>query len=186
MTNAYVALLRGINVGGKNIISMADLAQWFNDAGYQDVQTYIQSGNVVFRPPDLHDAEGAKLEAELEEAISAALQKPIMVVVRSRAEIEEVVAAAPQSHGDEGRRSDVIFLKHPERAAQIFQQFPALQEGVDEAHLGSGVIYFSRLAAQASKSRLSRIVGTAVYREMTIRNWRTTNRLLQMLSRSGE
>src|SRR5690625_6980368 len=178
---SYVALLRGINVGGKNIIPMAVLAQCFTAAGYRDVRTYSQSGNVSFRHDPAPGNGVAALEAELEALLEATLQKSVMVVVRTHAQLREIVAAAPTTHGTPEHRSDVIFLKYPHRTEEVFSQFPPLRAGVDEAKIGDGVIYFSRLVAQASKSRLNRVVGMAIYQEMTIRNWRTTTRLLKLL-----
>ena len=89
---AYVALLRGINVGGKNPISMQTLADCFRDAGYEEVQTHLQSGNVLF-------ASGARSGARLEQALERMLQQrfdtAIPTIVRSRDELRATVAAAP-------------------------------------------------------------------------------------------
>src|SRR5690625_755079 len=91
---SYVALLRGINVGGKNIIPMAELAQCFTAAGYRDVRTYIQSGNVLFRHDPAPGNGVAALEAELEALLEATLQTSVMVVVRTHAQLREIVVAA--------------------------------------------------------------------------------------------
>jgi uncharacterized protein (DUF1697 family) len=174
----YVALLRGINVGGKNLIGMTDLAACFRDAEYRDVRTYIQSGNVLFTAdrvatPDLEDA----VEKMLEERFKL----PILVVIRSRDELAATIAAAPANHGSEELRSDVFFLKHPLTAEATAAQLPELREGVDSVALGPGAIYFSRVAKQASKTRITRLLSMPVYRQMTVRNWRTTTRLLELL-----
>jgi uncharacterized protein (DUF1697 family) len=173
-----VALLRGINVGGKNLISMADLAACFRDAGYRDVRTYIQSGNVVFTADP---ATGAALEVAVERMLEERFEIPILVVVRSRDELAATIAGAPADHGSDELRSDVFFLKDPRTADATFAALPELREGVDSVALGPGAIYFSRLAAQAAKTRMTRLIGTPIYRQMTVRNWRTTTRLLQML-----
>ena len=173
-----VALLRGINVGGKNLISMADLAACFRDAGFQDVRTYIQSGNVVFTADP---ATGAELEDAVERMLEKRFEIPVLVVVRSRDELAATVAGAPANHGSDELRSDVFFLKDPVTADVTFAALPELREGVDSVALGPGAIYFSRLAAQAAKTRMTRLIGTPIYRQMTVRNWRTTTRLLQML-----
>src|SRR5690625_4784604 len=152
---------------------MSDLAKCFTGAGYRDVRTYIQSGNVVFGHSGPSEGGTAALESQLETMLELTLQKQILVVGRSREQMRAIVAAAPASHGSDERRSDVIFLKHPNRTREIFDQFPPIREGVDETELGEGVTYFSRLAAQASKSRLNKIIGRPFYKEMTIRNWRT-------------
>ena len=173
-----VALLRGINVGGKNLISMADLAACFRDAGYQDVRTYIQSGNVVFTADP---ATGREVEDAVERMLEKRFEIPILVVIRSRDELAATIAGAPANHGSDELRSDVFFLKDPLTAEATFAALPELREGVDAVALGPGAIYFTRLAAQAAKTRMTRLIGTPIYRQMTVRNWRTTTRLLQML-----
>ena len=173
-----VALLRGINVGGRNLIGMPDLAACFRDAGYQDVRTYIQSGNVLFTA---NLAAGAKLEEAVERMLEGRFKIPILVVVRSRDELAATIAAAPANHGSEELRSDVFFLKHPLTAEATYAELPELREGVDSVALGPGAIYFSRVAAQASRTRITRLMSMPVYRQMTVRNWRTTTRLLEML-----
>ena len=175
---SYVALLRGINVGGRNLVGMADLAACFRDAGYLDVRTYIQSGNVLFAA---NRAAGAKIEVAVERILEERFGVPILVVVRSRDELAATIAAAPANHGSEELRSDVFFLKHPTRAGATYAELPALREGVDSVALGPGAIYFSRVAAQASRTRMTRLMSMPVYRQITIRNWRTTTRLLKML-----
>lgn len=175
---SHVALLRGINVGGNNLIRMPALAECFRDVGYADVRTYIQSGNVLFGTAP---ATGAELEAAIERILAERFGLPILVVVRSRDELAATIAAAPTSHGAEDLRSDVIFLKHPLTAEEVYPQLPQPREGVDSVALGPGAIYFSRVAAQATKSRMNRILSLPAYRQMTIRNWRTTTRLLEML-----
>jgi len=177
-----VALLRGINVGGKNLISMADLAACFRDAGYQDVRTYIQSGNVVFTADP---ATGREVEDAVERMLEKRFEIPILVVIRSRDELAATIAGAPANHGSDELRSDVFFLKDPLAAEAAFAALPELREGVDAVALGPGAIYFSRLAAQAAKTRMTRLIGTPIYRQMTVRNWRTTTRLLQLLDGSA-
>ena len=75
----------------------------------------------------------------------------------------------------------MFFLKHPLTAEATAAQLPELREGVDSVALGPGAIYFSRVAKQASKTRITRLLSMPVYRQMTVRNWRTTTRLLEML-----
>lgn len=174
----YVALLRGINVGGRNKISMADLRKIFDDAGFGNVSTYIQSGNVAF------ESGGARatLESEIEALLTERLESPPVVVVRTHRQLRRVVVDAPVEFVDRAQdhHRDVIFLKAPlteERAMSVIR----LQEGVDEAWTGPGVLYFSRLIAEKTRSRMSRIVGTPEYQLMTIRNWATTSHMLTVL-----
>jgi uncharacterized protein (DUF1697 family) len=175
---AYVALLRGLNVGGRNLVGMADLAACFDDAGYADVRTYIQSGNVLFTT----DAtDGPALETTIERMLEARFEKPIPAVIRSRDQLAAIVAAAPPDHGSKALRSDVLFLKHPLDSDEVLAQMPELREGVDAVAAGPGVVYFSRVAARATETRFARFMGMPVFRQITMRNWRTTTRLLEML-----
>jgi uncharacterized protein (DUF1697 family) len=178
MMPTFVALLRGINVGGKNLIRMPDLAACFRDDGYRDVRTYIQSGNVLFGAD--HTA-GREIESAVERTLEQRFEMPILVVIRSRDELAETITAAPADHGSADLRSEVIFLKHPLSAEEAYAQLPELRAGVDSVALGPGAIYFSRVAAQASKTRITRLMALPVYQQMTIRSWRTTTRLLEML-----
>ena len=176
----YVALLRGINVGGKNIVRMADLRAAFEDAGYTAVSTYIQSGNVLFES----DGPSASLEHDIETMLESTFGLPLVVVVRSHRQLRNVVTRAPDGFGAAPgiHHSDVIFLKAPLTSRQAMRVVE-LRDGVDQAWPGTGVLYFSRLSERLSQSRMSRIVSTPQYQRMTIRNWRTTTRLLDLLDR---
>ena len=174
----YVALLRGINVGGKNPVPMAELRDALTHAGFDAVRTYIQSGNVLFRSA----AEASGLETRLETVITERFGFPVPVVVRSLRRLRAVVAKAPAGFGTQPDRyhSDVVFLKAPLTATAALRVVE-LREGVDQAWPGPGVVYFARLSARRTQSRLSRIMSTPEYRRMTIRNWATTTTLLTLL-----
>jgi uncharacterized protein (DUF1697 family) len=184
MLEWYVALLRGINVGGKNLIRMPDLAACFSAQGLADVRTYIQSGNVLFRtPPAGPDRSQAALELLLGAALSAEFHYEASLTLRSAAQMRTIVAQAPAGFGSqpEAYRYDVIYLISPLSAADALAQV-SLREGVDQAFAGEQELYFSRLISRASQSRLSRIVNQPVYQYMTIRNWNTTTRLLELMA----
>ena len=175
----YVALIRGINVGGNNMIRMPALKACFEEQGLRDVTTYIQSGNVVFASPK----RAPEIARGLEAAIAATFGCQTSVMLRSQKEMEAIVVRAPGGFGKqpEKYRYDVIFL-HDSLTPEAAIEKVATKPGVDQARAGKGVLYFSRLTAKASESRLSRLVSLPIYKSMTIRNWRTTTTLLQMLS----
>ncbi len=177
---SYVALLRGINVGGKNKIAMADLRACFEALGFADVRTYIQSGNVLFATGE---AARERLVARLEAALSETFDYEARLALRSHEELAAIVAGAPRGFGGEPDlyRYNVIFLKGPLTAAEAMKHV-SVREGVDEVHAGNGVLYHARLTSRATQSRMSRLTSTPIYREITIRNWRTTTRLLAMLA----
>ena len=174
----YLALLRGINVGGRNPVAMTDLRAALEGAAYGDVRTYIQSGNVLFTT----SARAPSLEADVERVLEERFGIPIVVVVRSHAQVRNLVTAAPEGFGTEPDRyhSDAVFLKAPLRAAAVMG-FLELRDGVDRAWPGRGVVYFQRLSAERTRSRMSRIVARPEYQQMTIRSWSTTTKLLAML-----
>jgi uncharacterized protein (DUF1697 family) len=176
--NRYLALLRGINVGGKNLIAMADLRSAFVTAGFDDVSTYIASGNVLFRT----ERPGASLQDEIEGMLRKRFGIPLVVVVRSHRQLRAVVAKAPADFlaltGTHHR--DAVFLRSPLTSPQAMKVV-RLRDGVDQAWAGAGVVYFARLSAERQRSLMSKIVGTPAYQLMTIRSWSTTTRLLTLL-----
>ena len=174
----YVALLRGINVGGRNPVAMADLRAAFEAEGYDAVSTYIQSGNVLFES----DAPSDSLENELEAMLERRFGIPLVVVVRSHRQLRNVVDKAPDGFGaaPDTYHSDVIFLKAPLSSRQAMRVVE-LRDGRRPGLAGSGVLYFARLSARRTQSRMSRIVGTPEYQQMTIRSWTTTTKLLGLL-----
>jgi uncharacterized protein (DUF1697 family) len=176
---SYVALLRGINVGGKNLIRMPALKACFEANGFEDVVTYIQSGNVLFSAPATPAAE---LTRRIEAMLAGAFDYVPTVVVRNRKQMRAIVDRAPKGFGSEPTkyRYDVIFLKEPLTARAAIRHVPT-NPAVDRGHAGTGVLYFSRLEAKATSSRLNRIVGSPIYPSVTIRNWNTTTKLLSMM-----
>ena len=181
--NQYVALLRGINVGGKNLIKMTELKTSFEALGFENVSTYIQSGNVIF---SADRSARTRLTSQVEEALSKTFNFKSRVVLRSYKEMKNIVAQAPKGFGSDPAtyRYDVIFLKEPLTAARAMQSVTT-KEGVDQAFAGKGVLYFSRLISKASQSHLTRIISMPVYQSMTIRNWNTTTKLLKLMDAAG-
>lgn len=173
----YLALLRGINVGGGNIIKMTDLKACFEKSKLENVATYIQSGNVLF---ETAETDRAKLVRKLEQALSKTFSPyQARIVVCSHAQLKRVAREAPKGFGSQPQtyRYDVIYLREPLTASEAMRHV-SLKPGVDEGFVGPDVLYFSRLTARASQSHLTRIMGLPVYQDMTIRNWNTTTKLL--------
>ena len=173
----YVALLRGINVGGKNLVRMADLRVAVEEMGLADVATYIQSGNLLFSAPrQRRDDLAARIESELTGRFGLE-QK---VVLLTEAQLRGVVEGAPRGFGAESDKCDVIFVRKPLTVKRAFGVLE-MREGVDRAWAGKDVLYFARLAARASSSRLSKVVMLPEYKNMTIRSWSTTKKLLALM-----
>ena len=180
----YVALLRGINVGGRNTIKMTELRACFEEMGFAGVSSYIQSGNVLFRTPQ---RGGVTLSAKIEDALSKRFGFELRAVVVSRRQLLATVDRAPAGFGRAPYRYryDVIFLRKPLRSAEALEGWQPKQ-GVDEARAGSGVVYVSRLKSKAAQSSLTKIIQLPTYQNMTIRNWNTTTKLLALMTTESD
>ena len=178
--NTYALLIRGINVGGKNKVPMAELKRYLEEQGCQSVTTYIQSGNVIVQSKLGAKALGPAIEAMLIEKFK--LDSPVIkVLVLTREQLQAIIANKPKGFGEQPQKyySDAVFLMGID-AAQALAVFDP-REGIDVIWPGEGVIYSQRLGSLRAKSRLSKIVGTPAYKFMTIRNWNTTTKLLELL-----
>ena len=171
MNYKYIALLRGINVGGKNIIKMADLKSSFASLGFKDVTTYIQSGNVVFTT-EIDDK--IRLVNLIEEKLSVDFQYKSVVVVIDHIQLKDIVTGAPDGFGkaDEDIRFDVIFIRPPVSADEIMAKMK-LKETPDRLYAGQGVIYHFRTPAKSTQNYL-------IEKNITVRNWNTTLKLLEL------
>jgi len=178
----YLALLRGINVGGNNIIKMADLKACFESMGFTDVITYIQSGNVIFKSDEQNKA---KLTEKIENILSERFSYKSLLVLITHNQLEKVIKQAPEDFGSnpDEYKYDALFLKEPftsEEAIRIVK----IREGVDFATHGEGVLYFRRLFLKAGQSYLTKIISEPVYKSITIRNWNTTSKLFELMNKT--
>jgi uncharacterized protein (DUF1697 family) len=180
-TIQYLALLRGINVGGNNIIKMTHLKECFENMGFTDVTTYIQSGNVIFKSADPHKD---KLLSKIETELSGRFDYKSKIVLITQKQLHTVINNAPQDFGKDPDmyRYDVLFLKEPLSSDEAMKSIRE-REGVDKAYAGRDVIYFSRFISKAGQSYLNKLISLAIYKNMTIRNWNTTSKLFVLMSR---
>lgn len=181
MLTTYVVLLRGINVGGKNKVPMADLKNCLVQLGFIDVITYIASGNVILK--STQSAE--RVKSQIEKALPAKFKldsELIKVLVLTPNQLEAIIAKKPKDFGDypEKYYSDVIFLLDigADEALKVFDP----RAGVDMIWQGDSVIYSQRLSTKRTQSRLSKIAMSPLYKSMTIRSWNTTTKLLMLLN----
>ena len=177
----YVVLLRGVNVGGKNKVPMAQLRESLEAAGYGAVSTYIASGNVILES----DKQPKEIQAEIEQLLPRVFDldsELVKALVLTRDQLKAIVDGKPDGFGErpDTYHSDAVFLidVDMQHAMAVFDP----REGVDRIWSGEGVVYSQRLSAERTKSRLSKIIGTPVYKSMTIRSWNTTVKLLELLS----
>ncbi len=182
--NTYVILLRGINVGGKNSVPMADLRKCLEEKGFTNVLTYIASGNVILKSDKSANDIRIQMEGFLPEKFKLD-DGFIKVLVLTRKQFQAIIDDKPKGFGEQPEKyhSDAIFLMGID-SAQVMPAFNPREE-VDQVWAGNGVIYSQRLSSQRTKSRLNKIMETPFYKSMTIRNWNTTTKLLEILKKNG-
>ena len=144
----YIAFLRAINVGG-HVVKMDTLRGLFKDIGFTYVETFIQSGNVIFCS---HEPDPARLTKLLEDSLSKSFDYESRLVLRSYEEMKQIVRKAPRGFGSEPSlyRYDVIFLREPLSGAELIKALRP-KEGVDKASAGRSVAYISRSIERASQ-----------------------------------
>jgi len=179
MKNKYLTLIRGINVGGNNLIKMTDLKEYLESLGFSDVVTYIQSGNVIFKS---ENSDIPDLTNTIESGLSKRFSFDCKIVIVTFGQMEVVVSEAPKGFGEmpDEYRYDVLFLKSPLTPKDAMKDLK-IREGIDAVYEGKSVLYFSRLISKAGQSYMNKIITLPVYKLMTIRNWNTTTKLLNLM-----
>jgi uncharacterized protein (DUF1697 family) len=172
----YIALFRGINVGGKNVLPMKELAALLEDLGAQGAQTYIQSGNAVFRSKE---GDAARLSSRISAEIKKRRGFEPHVLLLERADLERAVQANPfpEAEADPAALHVGFLAAIPERPD--LGKLEGLKKDRERFHLAGQVFYLhapegvgrSKLAASAEK-----LLGVP----MTDRNWRTVCKLWEM------
>jgi uncharacterized protein (DUF1697 family) len=181
--NKYLVLSRGINVGGNNIIKMDELKKLFEEAGFTNVLTYIQSGNIIF---DDFEKDKIKLAEKIENVLYKKMENKITIALLTFSEIKKVINKKPEGFGEEKDKYkyDVIFLIEPLKTKEAVKEIKT-REGVDEMYEGEKVIYIRRLIEELSKSHFPKIAETVIYKNITVRNWNTTKELYELLNKNN-
>ena len=172
----YVALLRGINVGGKNILPMKELIATLEGLGLKKVQTYIQSGNVVFQSKTNSPRE---LIHEIETAIGRSHGFTPPVFVLSVEELRHAIACNPFPEGENDPKSlHLFFLDSPPGNADI-QRLENLQSASEKFEL-IGTVFYLHAPNGTGRSKLAANVEKSLGVKLTARNWRSANKILSM------
>jgi uncharacterized protein (DUF1697 family) len=177
-----VALLRGINLGPNRRVPMADLREHLRSAGFEDVRTYVQSGNIVLSS----DLSPRQLEAQLARLLSERFGLDVPVVARTRDELAAVVDANPLGHvADNPKRYQVSFLSKPLDEATVERlQAAAVQS---EALVIDGREVYAWHPAGVARSKLwNALAGQGLGVTATARNWTTVTTLLAMADEDGQ
>lgn len=179
----YVALLRGINVGGNNPVEMKKLKTSFELIGFRNVVTYINSGNIVFEEK-LQNRDVIAQKAE--EAIKRDFQLDVKVLIRDYNEFETICTALPSGWvKNERMRTDVMFLWEKYDSPEVLEKLKI--SPVDNVIYVPGAVLWNVEGKDYSKSSMVKLVGTDLYRNITIRNVNTVRKIFQIMSdiRSG-
>lgn len=167
----YIALLRGVNVGGNNKLPMPALKAAFIRAGFSDAATYINSGNVVFSGPE---TDLVSLAERCQAIIRDEFRLDIAVCIVAAEELRAALAHAPPWwNADPEAKHNAIFVIPPATAEDIFAQVGAIKPEYERVDFYGRVIFWTAPLRTFSKTRWSKIVGTAAYRSVTIRNANT-------------
>jgi uncharacterized protein (DUF1697 family) len=178
----YVALLRGVNVGGNNLIPMSELDECFRALGYRDVGSYINTGNVIFRAPP---TDARELAATIEETLGGRFPQRIRTLIRDldqmHALVEEIDRTWP-SPADEKR--NVIFLApeidsdsvldglHPKPDMEVVRYLP-------------GTLLWSAKKQYLTRSQMLKLNRLPIYQGMTVRSPGTTRRIYELMVRAA-
>ena len=174
----FLALLRGINVGGKNVIAKDDLRKCFEGLGFTNVRTYIQSGNILFVSENGRDKE---LTALIERGLSKRFSYEAQAVVLSHRRYKSAIKAAPDNWGkDDAQKHNALFTLSSITPKRVLAQLPSPKTGIETITTGPGVIFWSVSKKQLTKTTLMKLAKEPVYQQMTIRNHNTAFKLLEL------
>jgi len=178
----YVALLRGINVGGNHPVPKAQFKMVLEDLGFEDVVIYINSGNAVFSSSKEPNA------ADVQAALEAHFGFEIPTLILSGEKIRAIAAAIPPDWTNDapkpdksGQKSDVLYLFDDVNSPDILEKLGHKPEIQTMIYL-DGAVLANITRANQSKYSLLRIMGTPLYRQMTIRNITTAKKLAELAS----
>lgn len=180
----YIALLRGINVGGNAMVRMADLKICFEGLGFRGITTYINSGNVIFSSSEMStDVLTKKIEAAIEKQFGL----KVLTLVLDGKRYRKIVEEAPKDWGArDDWRHNALFLLPPYDIDKIIDSLGVLKPDIETLVAGDGVLYLSTSVEFYSRTIIAKLVSNPVYKRMTIRNYNTTTKLLKLLEQASE
>lgn len=174
----YVALLRGINVGGNNKIEMAKLKLAFEALGFTQVKTYINSGNIIFAT-DIND--GTQIVLKIEDAIQKEFRLKIPVVIRSFEQIQSTCNAIPDSWvNDSTMKCDVLFLWNEVDKESAIDDITVKRELVDLKYT-PGAIMWRIDKDNVTRGGIDKFISSSIYKKITIRNCNTVRKLRSLM-----
>ncbi|MBS2015445.1 MAG: DUF1697 domain-containing protein [Deltaproteobacteria bacterium] len=177
--STYVALLRGINVGGNNVIPMKALKVTFEELKLTNVKTYIASGNVLFQcaPVDCR-----KLEKKIEGALRNAHAYDARVVLKTKDELLSIAHAMPRAwkKQDPAVRYNVCFLRHEIDDPKILEELSP-KKGIEQLSYTPGALFWSAHRDDLTRTAMVKLSSHRLYKDMTVRNANTARKLAELL-----
>ncbi len=174
----YIALLRGINIGGRNIILKDDLRDCFESLGCQGVRTYIQSGNVLFRSK-MTDPEA--LTAVIEKGLSARFAYEATVALLSMDQYQAAVLSAPVEWGKIAARNHyAAFTLDCICPQKVLESLPAPKRRIEQVSAGRYALFWSVSKTMQSKATISKLAAAPMYQKLTMRTHNTVYKLLDL------
>jgi uncharacterized protein (DUF1697 family) len=171
----YVALLRGINVGGNKKVEMKKLKTVFEQHDCTDVSTYINSGNVIFAS----SLSKAKLMERVSKWIEDAFGFEVATLVKTQQEMKEIAAAIPQDwRNDELHQSYVAYLFPAIDSPSVIDDLPFIKDYVDLRYV-HGAFIWNVDRANYNKSHANKLIGHRLYKDITMRNVNTARYLAE-------
>lgn len=182
-TNVFVALLRGVNVGGNNMVSMRSLKASFETLGFADVRTYINSGNILFRTKE---RDARKLERKIEAMLAKEYGLETRVVVRSSSEIADLVENWPRNwDADKNWRYNVMFLRHSIDSERVMDEIEPKPE-IERVIYRRGALLWSARTRDLTRTSMVKLASRKIYKDMTIRNNNTAKKIYELMKEMSE
>lgn len=173
----YVALLRGINVGGNNSIDMEKLTKTFEEKGLRDVKTYINSENIIFKDKKY---DKKRLPKVLEDAIKKDFNLKIKVLLRNKTDFKKMIKNLPKEwENNSEQKSDILFLWENIEKNQLEKDL-TITDVDDVIRLKEEILWNINKKSQ-SKSGLINLAGTKSYKKITIRNLNTVRKIYEIM-----
>lgn len=174
----YVALFRGINVGGNNKVEMPKLKKIFEDLGFLNVSTYINTGNVIF---EIENKKEEIVKKEIEKALKDNFKFEIRMVLRNEKNIERVCKKIPTDwQNNDDMKTDVLFLWEEfdnKKSLDLINK----KEGIDNLIYTNGAIIWNIDKKNYTKSGMNKFIGSVLYKHMTARNVNTVRKLSELM-----
>ena len=178
----YVALLRAVNVGGQSNVSMSAVREAVEAIGLTGVRTYINSGNLVF---STRATDAERLAGRIEKALEERTGLAIKVLVLDHRALRSIVDAVPAGWVDDRTmRTYVLLLWRDVDDPTILDRLPS-RAGIDELRYTPGAVAWRVDRENVARSRLTRLVGTPLYKRITIRSVNTLRKLVELTAASG-